>query len=147
MKTKALLASLLFSGAAFAQTAPFVMVTPSDYNIMSASPNGKWACGMYYDASNEAYGFRWNLESGEIDLLNSSSPSQAYGVSNDGIVVGVYTDNSFKKNGASIQLAGYWSDNRWNRLEMPSDAVNSSGAAGISPDGHYITGNVAGQQM
>lgn len=143
MKTKALLASLLFSGAAFAQTAPFVMVTPSDYNIMSASPNGKWACGMYYDASNEAYGFRWNLESGEIDLLNPSSPSQAYGVSNDGIVVGVYTDNSFKKNGASIQLAGYWSNNRWNRLEMPSDAVNSSGAAGISPDGHYITGNVA----
>lgn len=139
MKTKALLASLLFSGAAFAQTAPFVMVTPSDYNIMAASPNGKWACGMYYDASNEAYGFRWNLESGEIDLLNPSSPSQAYGVSNDGIVVGVYTDNSFKKNGASIQLAGYWSNNRWNRLEMPSDAVNSSGAAGISPDGHYIT--------
>lgn len=25
---------------------------------------------------------------------------------------------------------------------MPSDAVSSSGASGISPDGHYITGNV-----
>lgn len=137
-----LLASLLLSGAAFAQTSPLVMVTPSDYNIMAASPNGKWACGMYYDAGNEAYGFRWNLESGEIDLLNPSSPSQAYSVSNDGVVVGLYTDNSYKKNGASTQLAGYWQNNRWNRLEMPSDAVSSSGASGISPDGHYITGNV-----
>ena len=88
------------------------MVTPSDYNIMAASPNGMWACGMYYDAGNEAYGFRWNLESGEIDLLNPSSPSQAYSVSNDGVVVGLYTDNGYKKNGASTQLAGYWQNNR-----------------------------------
>ena len=137
-----LLASILLSGAAFAQTSPLVMVTPSDYNIMAASPNGKWACGMYFDSGNEAYGFRWNLESGEIDLLNPSSPSQAYSVSNDGVVVGLYTDNGYKKNGASTQLAGYWQNNRWNRLEMPSDAVSSSGASGISPDGHYITGNV-----
>ena len=75
MKTKMLLASLLLSGAAFEQTSPLVMVTPSDYNIMAASPNGMWACGMYFDSGNEAYGFRWNLESGEIDLLNPSSPS------------------------------------------------------------------------
>ena len=107
-----LLASLLLSGAAFAQTSPLVMVTPSDYNIMAASPNGKWACGMYFDSGNEAYGFRWNLESGEIDLLNPSSPSQDYSVSNDGVVVGLYTDNGYKKNGASTQLAGYWQNNR-----------------------------------
>ena len=36
-----LLASLLLSGAAFAQISPLVMVTPSDYNIMAASPNDK----------------------------------------------------------------------------------------------------------
>ena len=36
-----LLASILLSDAAFAQTSPLVMVTPSDYNIMAASPNGK----------------------------------------------------------------------------------------------------------
>ena len=63
-------------------------------------------------------------------------------MSNDGVVVGLYTDNGYKKNGASTQLAGYWQNNRWNRLEMPSDAVSCSGASGISPDGHYITGNV-----
>lgn len=63
-------------------------------------------------------------------------------MSNDGVVVGLYTDNGYKKNGASTQLAGYWQNNRWNRLEMPSDAMSSSGASGISPDGHYITGNV-----
>lgn len=75
-------------------------------------------------------------------MLNPSSPSQAYRVSNNGVVVGLYTDNGYKKNGASTQLAGYWQNNRWNRLEMPSDAMSSSGASGISPDGHYITGNV-----
>ena len=58
MKTKMLLASLLLSGATFSQTSPLVMVTPSDYNIMAASPNGMWACGMYFDSGNEAYGFR-----------------------------------------------------------------------------------------
>lgn len=63
-------------------------------------------------------------------------------MSNDGVVVGLYTDNGYKKNGASTQLAGYWQNNRCNRLEMPSDAVSSSGASGISLDGHYITGNV-----
>lgn len=63
-------------------------------------------------------------------------------MSNNGVVVGLYTDNGYKKNGASTQLAGYWQNNRWNRLEMPSDAMSSSGASGISPDGHYITGNV-----
>lgn len=136
-----ILASLLMSGASFAQTSPFVMTAPNEYRIVAASPNGKWACGVYADYSDERYGFLWNLESGEIELLNPSSPSVAYGVSDNGVVVGVYTDNTYRSNGASTSLAGYWANHKWNRLELPSVDVTDAGAAGISPDGQYITGH------
>lgn len=144
MRKKVILASLLMSGAAWAQTAvpPFVMSSPNEYRIVAASPNGRWACGVYADYGDERYGFLWNLESGEIELLNPSSPSVAYGVSNDGVVVGEYSDNTYRSNGASVTLAGYWANHKWNRLEMPTSTVSQSGASSISPDGHYITGHV-----
>lgn len=144
MRTRLLFASLLASGAAFAQTAvkPMIMKTPNEYYIVAASPNGKWACGVYADYSDERYGFLWNLESGEIELLNAAYPSLAYSVSNDGVVAGVYTDHTYRSNGAAVSLAGYWKDHKWNRLEMPDNAVNEAGAASISPDGHYITGHI-----
>lgn len=143
-KTKVLLASLVLGTSAWAQTAlpPFVMTTPNEYRIIAASPNGKWACGVYADYGDERYGFLWNLESGEIELLNPSNPSLAYSVSNDGVVVGVFADNTFRSNGASVNLAGYWANHKWNRLEMPDNSVTAAGASSISPDGHYITGHI-----
>lgn len=144
MKTKLLFASLLLSGASWAQTAvkPMVMTTPNEYYIIAASPNGKWACGVYADYGDERYGFLWNLESGEIELLNPAYPSLTYSVSDEGIVVGEYTDHTYRPNGAAVKLAGYWKDHKWNRLEMPTATVSASGASGISPDGHYIIGHV-----
>ena len=144
IKNNLLLASLLISGASWAQTspAPFVMTAPNEYRIIAASPNGKWACGVYSDLGDERYGFLWNLESGEIELLNPSYPSVAYSVSDNGVVVGEYSDNSYRSNGATVSLAGYWADHKWNRLEMPTSTVSQSGASAISPDGHYITGHV-----
>lgn len=146
MKNKAqlILASLLLSSAAMAQTTvkPMIMKTPNEYRIVSASGNGKWACGVYADYGDERYGFLWNLESGEIELLNPSNPSIAYSVSDDGLVVGQYTDNTYKKNGASVTLAGYWANHKWNRLEMPDVEVNYANAYAVSPDGHYVCGVV-----
>ncbi len=144
MRNKLLLASLLMSGAAWAQTAvkPMVMTTPNEYYIVATSPNGKWACGVYADYSDERYGFRWNLESNEIQLLDPSNPSLAYSISNDGIVAGEYTDNTYRSNGASISLAGYWDGKKWVRLEMPTATVSAAGASSISPDGQYITGHI-----
>ena len=145
MKIQTLLASLLVSGAAMAQTPtmkPIVMKTPNEFQILAASGNGKWACGTYSDYSNEQYGFLWNLETGEIEMLDPSKPSVAWAVSDDGLVVGTYEDTSYKSNGAAVELAGYWANGKWNRFEMPSEDVTSSGAASISPDGHYVTGNV-----
>lgn len=144
MRTKLLFATLLASGAALAQTAvsPLVMKTPNEYRIVSASGNGKWACGVYADYGDERYAFLWNLESGEIELLNPANPSIAYSVSDDGVVVGQYTDNTYKTNGASVTLAGYWANHKWNRFEMPDNDVNFSNAYCISPDGHYVSGVV-----
>ena len=146
MKIQTLLASLLVSGAAMAQTPtmkPIVMKTPNEFYILAASGNGKWACGTYSDMSNVQYGFLWNLETGEIEMLDPSKPSVAWSVSDDGLVVGQYEDTSYKSNGAAVELAGYWANGKWNRFEMPSDEVASSGAASISPDGHYVTGHVS----
>ena len=87
MKIQTLLASLLVSGAAMAQTPtmkPIVMKTPNEFYILAASGNGKWACGTYSDYSNEQYGFLWNLETGEIEMLDPSKPSVAWAVSDDG---------------------------------------------------------------
>lgn len=145
MKIQTLLASLLVSGAAMAQTPtikPIVMKTPNEFQILAASGNGKWACGTYSDMSNEQYGFLWNLETGEIEMLDPSKPSVAWSVSDDGLVVGTYEDTSYKSNGAAVELAGYWANGKWNRFEMPSDEVSGAGAASISPDGHYVTGHV-----
>ena len=145
MKIQTLLASLLVSSAAMAQTPtmkPIVMKTPNEFQILAASGNGKWACGVYSDYSNVQYGFLWNLETGEIEMLDPSKPSVAWSVSDDGLVVGQYEDTSYKSNGAAVELAGYWANGKWNRFEMPSDEVSGAGAASISPDGHYVTGHV-----
>ena len=56
-------------------TGTVILKSPYEYKVLSISPNGKWACGTYTDYNSAQYGFRWNLESGEIDLLNPSSPS------------------------------------------------------------------------
>ena len=146
IKAQILLASLLASGAAWAQTSPtpFVMTTPVEYYIQDMSPNGKWACGVYSDYNNSTYGFRWNLETDEIEVLDASGSSYAQEISNDGTVVGSFTDNSYRSNGAAISMAGYWKDNKWNRLEMPAGInVGQASASSISPDGHYITGSVS----
>lgn len=144
MKAKLLLATLLASGAACAQTltTPIVLKSPNEFRIVSQSGNGKWACGVYADDSDERYGFLWNLESGEIEMLDAANPSIAYSVSDNGIVVGQYTDNTYRKNGASVTLAGYWANHKWNRLEMPISDANYANAYSISPNGRYITGVV-----
>lgn len=145
MKIQTLMATLLLCGNVMAQTTtvkPIVMKTPYDYQILAMSGNGKWACGAYVDYSNSTYAFLWNLENGEIEMLNPSGQSVAYSVSDNGIVVGTYSDESYKSNGAAVTLAGYWANHKWNRLELPSDEVAYAAAYSISPDGQYVSGTV-----
>ena len=67
-----------------------ILKSPEEYQIMNISPNGQWACGVYVDYSDNYYGFRWNLISGEIELLSTASQSEAWSVSDNGIVAGNY---------------------------------------------------------
>lgn len=146
MKIKTLGALLLLGANAFAETPtlkPIILRSPRDYQILAASPNGKWACGAYVDDSQTTYGFRWNLESGEVELLNPAINSIAWSISNDGMVVGEYTDNKYLGNGASATLAGYWKDNKWNRMELPEGDFSYAACRSISPDGHHMAGYVS----
>ena len=145
MKLQALCATFLLSQAMLAQTSspkPVVIKTPCDYQILDASGNGKWACGAYVDASYNTYGFLWNLETNDIELLDPSITSAAYSVSDDGVVVGEYTDESYESNGAGVSLAGYWANHKWNRMELPSGTITFGRAASISPNGKYATGAI-----
>lgn len=146
MKIKTLGALLLLGANAYAETPtlkPIILRSPRDYQLLAASPNGKWACGAYVDDSQTTYGFRWNLESNEVELLNPAINSIAWSISDDGMVVGEYTDSKYLDNGATATLAGYWKDNKWNRMEMPEGDFVYAACRSISPDGHHMAGYVS----
>lgn len=146
MRTNLLLAALMLSGAAFAQgtTAPIILKAPNSYYLSSISPNGKWACGNYRDGGEDSsYGFRWNLETGEIEMISSQDVSTAKYISDDGTIVGIFLDRTYNANGSKMSLAGYWKDKKWTRLELPNTNIYSSDAFFITGDGRYICGRVA----
>lgn len=51
-------------------------------------------------------------------LHDPSITSAAYSVSDDGVVVGEYTDESYESNGVGVSLAGYWANHKWDRMEF-----------------------------
>lgn len=117
--------------------------TPSGFQVLKVSSNGKWACGNYSDASQAQYGFRWNLESGKIEMLDSKNESVAWAVSNDGTVSGNFSDKTIMPNKAPVQIPGYWRDGKWHRVELPDGADVRDGLGfDISPDGHYMSGSL-----
>lgn len=120
-----------------------ILTTPQDYQIMGISPNGKWACGVYVDFSYSVYAFRWNLETGSIELLSSTSESQASSVANDGTVVGQFMDTGVQSTYATMEMPGYYKNGKWNSVELPEGADGDGmGHGGITADGHYISGSV-----
>lgn len=119
-----------------------ILTSPEFYEVYDMSPNGKWACGGFNDFNNIYHAFRWNLETGETELLGSSE-SNAFGVNDDGIVSGEFLDTQVFASGAEVNMPGYWKDGSWHHLEMPEGNINSGvGYGGISADGHYVTGVV-----
>ena len=114
MKSILFFAAMLFTSvAAWAQSSaakPVILKSPADFQILDISPNGKWACGCFNDYSYVNYGFRWNLESDEVEMLSTTATSEAFAITNDGVVVGMYTDNTYNANGADFQTPGYYKD-------------------------------------
>ena len=118
-----------------------IFTTPEEYQIFRISPNGQWACGMYTDYSNNMYAFRWNLISGKTELLTTSDQSEAWSISNDGVVCGAYT---VKMDGQTARSLPAIYDGEWHVLELPTKKTVAQGIGyDITPDGHYVTGSIA----
>ena len=118
-----------------------IFTTPEEYQLFRISPNGQWACGMYVDYSNNTYAFRWNLVSGNIELLSTNEQSEAWSVSDNGVVAGACTA---KLDGqASRSLPALYYDDEWHILELPSSSVAQGIAYDITPDGQYVVASLS----
>ena len=110
--------------------------------VSAVSKNGQYACGMSYP--NPA--FIWNEITGRVDLNPTTEFSEAYDVSNDGIVVGRFYDPTLPAPGGNPTLrAGYWENGNWSALAGltgldPLDELSFTHAYGISADGSRIVG-------
>ncbi len=141
---------VLTSLSAFADKGTIVLRTPQEYQIMYISANGKWATGVYYDYSYNPYAFRWNLESGKIELLSSLEVSVPSGISDDGVVIGQFSSTEITGNGAPVSAVGYY-DNKWHTLPFVGTFIGGSEmgqslgggiSGGISPDGKWMAGSL-----
>lgn len=118
-------------------------------SVNGVSRNGKYAVGHGVEYSDKA--FIWDSDSREFKQITGSANDNeacAYGVSNDGTVVGTF---AWDNNGASKSVAivpGYWKNGTWTMLELESKNIYQGEANGeacyISPDGRVITGYVKG---
>ena len=138
-----LIASTLLSAPmmALADTSePIILTSPNEYYVTALSANGDWACGVFMDYSSQAFAFRWNLLSDEIEILGTTEESEAFGIANDGTTIGCFTDHSYSSNGIGRSMAGYYKEGKWHLLEPVGGDVSYSRAHAITPDGQYITG-------
>lgn len=109
--------------------------------ISTVSKNGQYVCGMNYP--NPAY--IWNEITGKVNLT-ASEFSEAYDVSDNGIVVGRFYDPTLPAPGGNPTLrAGFWENGIWNALPgltglVPLDEMSFTHAYGISADGSTICG-------
>lgn len=102
--------------------------SPANYQVLSISQNGEWACGVQYDENSDTnFAFRWNLLTGKIEDFGEGMASS---ISNDGTVAGSYYDSG-------KEIGGIWNGS-WTALEKPSNY--GYWAQAISPDGRYVTG-------
>lgn len=110
------------------------------------SPNGQYAVGFSEMFTGNS--FIWDRETDELKLIEGSYENQscAYGVSDDGTVVGSFLDeNSLSRYGEPCMVPGFWKDGVWTALER-LEGVTLSGqgldgdAKKISRDGRIIGG-------
>ncbi len=138
--------TVLMALCAFAEKGAMVLHSPATFQVMSVSPNGKWACGIIGDGNTTLLqGMLWNLETGVTTYLSTIDQSAAYDVTDDGMVVGSFTDYEVTGTGIGTTVAGYYKDGVWTRLDNTAiEGVLSIGgeAHAVSQDGRTIVGYV-----
>lgn len=85
-----------------AATKPVILYSDPYQYVTALSANGKWACGTLNDGTGSLVAFVWNLESNELKSLGTGTI--AYGISNNGVVVGSYPDSEASTNGQRLLL-------------------------------------------
>ncbi len=120
--------------------------------VRGISYNGEWAVGHGTDYTQHS--FIWNSTTGEYSLITGSymDLAYAYGVSNDGTVVGAFYKDVFERNDSVLgcMIPGIWKDGVWTELPMENTFLPTEGleasvngeACFISGDGAVITGYV-----
>jgi len=131
---------LIFLTAASAQTINEI-IDLGPGGVSGISKNGQFVCGMSYPSPS----FIWSESTGRINL-NQTEYSEAYGVSNNGIVAGRFYDPGLPAPGGNPTLrAGSWENGTWTGLPgidglLPLDEMSFTHAYGISADGSRIAG-------
>lgn len=119
-------------------------------NVQGVSHNGEWAVGFGTEYSQHS--FIWNRTTGEYGLITGSYQdlAYAYGVSNDGTVVGAFYKDYNDDGGLGCMVPGIWKDSVWAELPMENNFTPTEGleasvngeACFISGDGAVITGYI-----
>lgn len=128
-KLSTLLMAFLAVISVFAEKGTMIISSPTSFQVLAVSPNGKWACGVSGDGiSSTEKGVLWNMETGEMTYLSTTGSSVAYDVSDDGTVVG---------------SGGYYKDGAWHRFDNSAFPGAGGGTHfAISKDGRYVAGYV-----
>jgi len=132
---------LILASLNSAQTIRAIEIPGAGINDVSA--NGKYVCGTY----NYAFPFRWSEEEGLVKLSDYPWYGEAWGVSNDGRVVGRrYDPTELTLDGDTVATAGYWDlDGSWHKIGnfpgiIPIDKFLAGNTTCISDDGKTIGG-------
>ncbi len=145
-KLSVLCAAVLVAICAFAEKGAVILTSPLQLQVNAVSPNGKWACGIIGDGNiTILQGMLWNLETGETTYLSTTDESYAYDVTDDGLVVGAYTDYEITGTGLGAMVAGYYHNGKWTHLENNTiEGVNELGGEvfAVSADGRVMVGYV-----
>lgn len=140
-----LLCMLMLGIGMYAQKGNLILSSPDvnvEYQVMSISPNGKWACGNINDGSYRS--FLWNLTSGEITELSvAGSTSLAMCINDAGTIAGVFTSTDNTPNNAPVETPGYCQNGKWYALSTETEEgyeVKDALVQAISNDGSTIGG-------
>lgn len=135
----------VMSLCAFAEKGAIMLKSPAQMQVMAVSPNGKWACGIIGDGVyTTPQAALWNLQTGEVTYL-SNEESYAQDVTDEGLVVGSYTNYELSGTGAGAVVAGYYYNGEWTAFDNDQlGFVSQPGgeAFGVSADGRRAVGNV-----
>lgn len=134
-----------------AERKPLVLSTYAGYYVSAVSPNGQWATGTYEGGDELQYAFRWNLTTGQIELLSTNGDeSSGNSISDDGVVACTFYDPHASANGAPAKSGGVWNGSFQSIESIGGQYApsrdGSTRALAITADHAYVAGTSLNEQ-